>query len=61
MWGVLCFKEGYKARIDLVGLRFNAVTLLNALNLFLGCFVDLATGAMFNLEEKTRIKLKKRE
>ncbi len=59
-WGVLCFKDGYKARIELIGLRFNAVTILNIFNLFIGCFVDLATVAMFNLEEKTRIKLRKR-
>lgn len=60
-WGVLCFKEGYKARIELIGLRFNPVTFLNVFNLFIGCGIDIMTGAMFNLEDRVRIRLKRRD
>jgi len=59
-FGALCFKDGYKARIELVGLRFNWVTLLNIFNFGLGLLIDIPTGAWLNLEERVRIHLAKR-
>ncbi len=58
---VIAWAKGHKARVEVIDLRFNFVVLLNIFNLFLGVPIDIITGAWFNLEDKVKIRLRKRE
>jgi hypothetical protein len=57
-YAVVAWADGYKAGVEIIGIRPNFVTLWNVLNFGLGFFVDFFTGAWSNLEDPIRFNLR---
>lgn len=57
-YAVVAWADGYKPRVEVIGIRPNFVTLWNVLNLGLGFVVDFLTGAWSNLEDPIRFELR---
>lgn len=56
-YAVVAWADGYKARVEVIGIRPNFVTLWNILNFGLGFIVDFLTGAWSNLEDPIKFEL----
>ena len=52
-YAVIACKKGFRAKLAATRESFNPVFLLNILNAFLLCFVDIGSGAWFNVRPTT--------